>query len=78
VKPGQVGVRRHSGGDLECGIGAEGLVVVEILVAQGDGDDPLRQEGALVVDDEPWVTAVGDRRVECVDEAGPVGEFPED
>ena len=27
-------------------------MVVEILVAQGDGDDPLGEQGALVVDDE--------------------------
>ena len=66
---GHLGLGRLSGGDLERGVGAEGLMVVEILVAQGDGDDPLGEQGALVVDDEDGMTGVGDGRVEGVEEA---------
>ena len=42
---GQLGLGGASGGDLEHGVAAEGLMVVEVLVAQGDGDDPLGEQG---------------------------------
>ena len=48
-------------------------MVVEVLVAQGDGDDPLGEQGLLVVDDEDGVARVGDGRVEGVEEADAVG-----
>src|SRR4051812_12085284 len=53
-------------------------MVVEVLVAQGDGGDPLGEQGALVVDDEDRMAGVGDRRVEGVAEADPVGHLGEE
>src|SRR6266508_6685952 len=53
---GLFGLGRSSGGHLERGVGAEGLMVVEILVAKGDGGDPLSEQGALAVDDESGIT----------------------
>ena len=41
---GQLGIGASSGGHLQHRVGAEGLMVVEILVAQGDGDDPLGEQ----------------------------------
>ena len=52
-------------------------MVVEVLVAQGDGDDPLGEQGSLVVDDEDGMAWVGDRRVEGVEEADAVGDLAE-
>ena len=46
------------------GIVAEGLLVVEVFVAQGQGVDALPEEGALLVDDEEGVPGVGDDAVE--------------
>jgi hypothetical protein len=53
-------------------------MVVEIFVAQGDGDNPLSEQGALVMDDESGITWVGNRRIEGAEESDLVGEFPED
>src|SRR4051794_8407643 len=44
-----LGSLAHS--DLEGGVGAEGLMVVEVLIAGGEGEDPLSEHGLLVVDD---------------------------
>ena len=52
-------------------------MVVEVLVAQGDGDDPLGEHGLLVVDDEDGMARVGDGRVEGVEEAEAVGDLAE-
>ena len=52
-------------------------MVVEVLVAQGDGDDPLGEHGLLVVDDEDGLAGVGDGRVEGVEEAEAVGDLAE-
>ena len=62
---------------MEGGVGAQGLMVVEILVAQGDGHDPLGDHGLLVMDDEDRVAGVGDGRVEGLEEAGRLADLPE-
>ena len=43
---GQLGIGASSGGHLQHGVGAEGLMVVEVLVAQseGEGEDPLGEQ----------------------------------
>ena len=66
---GHILLGRLAGGELEDGVVAEGLVVVEVLVAQGDGDDPLGEHGPLVVDDEDGVAGVGDGGVEGVEQS---------
>ena len=66
---GASGLGGASGGQLQRGVGAEGLVVVEVLVAQGDGDDPLGEHGLLVVDDQSGWRGSGMARVEGVEEA---------
>ena len=49
---GQFRVGNAPGGHLERGVGPEGLMVVEILISQSDGDDPLGEHGPLIVDEE--------------------------
>ena len=43
-------------------------MVVEVLVAAGDGGDPLGQQGPLLVGDQLRQPGVGDGRVEGVEE----------
>ncbi len=50
-------------------------MVVEILVAQGDGDDPLCQHGLLIVDDVEGIARVGDGRVEGIEKSDAVGDL---
>ena len=52
---------RAPGGDLQRRVDAQGLMVVEVLVAQGQGGDPLGEHGALVVADRLGLARVGDR-----------------
>ncbi len=52
-------------------------MVVEVLVAQGDGDDPPSDEGPLLVDDEPGIARVGDDRVDGAEESGSFGDLAE-
>ena len=59
-RPTQLIVRNPPGGHLEGRVGAEGVVVVEILVAQGDSDDPLGDHRFLVMDDVHRVARVRD------------------
>ena len=67
-----------AGGQLEGGIVAEGLVVVEVLVAQGDGDDPLGEHGALVVDDEVGMSrGRGWRALRASKSPSPLGDLAE-
>ena len=66
------------GGELKHGVDAEVLVVVEVLVPQGDRRDPLGDHGALVVDDEDGVSGVGDGGVEGVEQADLVGDLAEE
>ncbi len=47
------------GGQLQGGVVAEGLMVVEVFVAQGDGEDPLGEHRPLVVDDEEGLRGSG-------------------
>jgi hypothetical protein len=74
---GRIKVGQSPGGPLQRGVGAQRLVVVEVLVPQGEGGDPLGEHGLLVVDDEDGVPGVGDGRVEGVEEAEAVGAFAE-
>ena len=53
-------------------------MVVEVLVAQSDGSDPLGEQGALVVDEEQRMARVGDGRVAGVEEADAVGDLAEE
>src|SRR5262249_58412348 len=56
------------------GVVAEGLVVVEVLVATGDAEDALGQKGALGVGDEVGIAGVGEAAVQGVQQAeAPVG-----
>jgi hypothetical protein len=73
----EVPVGHLAGGESQGGVGAEDLVVVEILVARRDRRDPLRQHRPLIVDQEHGVTRVGDGRVEGVEEAEAVGDLAE-
>ncbi|CAN5856126.1 hypothetical protein BH23PLA1_BH23PLA1_20660 [soil metagenome] len=63
-----MGIGIAPGGQLEGGIVAEVLMVVEILVSQGDGGDALGEDRLLIVDDEFGLAGVGDGRVEGVEE----------
>jgi hypothetical protein len=66
------------GGHLEGGVGAEGLMVVEVLVSQGQGQDPLSEQGLLVVDDEDGMAGVGDGSIQGIEEAEAVGDLAEE
>ena len=52
-------------------------MVVEILIAQGNGHDPLGDHGLLVMDDEDRVAGIGDDRRDGLEEAGLAAHFPE-
>jgi hypothetical protein len=67
----------HSGGELESRVGAEGLMIVEVLIAEGDGGDPLGEQGFLVMDDDGQPSGVGDGVVEGVEESEPVSDLSE-
>src|SRR5665213_867278 len=69
----RIGVR--SGGELQGGIEAESLMVVEILVAQRDGEDPLSEHGLLVMHDDRQPAWVGDDAIEGVEEPEPLAEL---
>lgn len=69
--------RRLIDGDPQGGIGPERLVIVEILIAQGDGVDPLGEHGFLIMLDACGVAGVGKSLVECVDQAGSPIDFAE-
>ena len=68
---------RLVGSESEGGIVAEGLVVVEILITQGDGDDPLCEHGLWIIDDVEGWRGVGEGRVEGVEEPEAVGDLAE-
>ena len=75
---GPLGIGAPSGGHLQHGVGAEGLMVVEILVAQSESEDPLGEQRLLVVDGEDGMAWVGDHRVEGVEEADAVGDLAQE
>jgi hypothetical protein len=50
-------------------------MVVEILIAQRDGNDPLCEHGTLVVDNEDRMAWVWDGVIEFVEESELVGDF---
>ncbi len=77
--PGGIGivVRRLIDGDPQGGIGPERLVIVEILIAHGDGVDPLGEHGLLIMLDAGGVAGGGKSLVECVDQAGSPLDFAE-
>ena len=62
-------------GNLENGIDAEGLVVVEIFVPQSDRNDTLGEHNALVVSDAGGVPGIGNGVVEGVEQSGRVGDL---
>ena len=53
-------------------------MVVEILVAEGDGDDPLSEHGFLVMDDDRQPAWVGHDAIESVEESELVADFAEE
>jgi hypothetical protein len=65
------------GGQLQSGVGTEGLMVVEVLVAQGDGGDPLSEHGHLVVHDQRGPARVGDGSIEGLEQTESSAEFAE-
>ena len=75
---GQLGVGERPAASWRSGIGAEGLVIVEVFVAEGDGDDPLGDHGPLGVDDEDGMSGVGDGGVDGVEEAEAVVDLAEE
>ena len=64
---------RFADGDLQAGIDAKLLMIVEVFISEGDGDDALGDHNALIVDDEEGVSRVGDRLVESVEQTDLVG-----
>jgi hypothetical protein len=56
---GKLTVGEATGGQLEGGVAPQGLVVVEVLGAQGHGHDPLGDQGSLIVDDKDRVGGSG-------------------
>ena len=52
-------------------------MVVEVFIAQGDADDPLGEQGLLVMHDDREPAGVGDDAVEGVEEPESLLEFPE-
>src|SRR5579883_1459450 len=74
---GLIRLGQFAGGDLEGQVIAEGLMVVEILVSQGQRRDPLGDHGALVMDDEHGMTRIWDRRVKGVEESDAVIDLAE-
>ena len=69
---------RFARGQLQHGIGAEGLVVVEVFITEGDGGDPLGDHGhSLVVEDEGRVSGIGNGVVEGVEQPDLVGDLTE-
>ncbi len=74
---GEASVASSPGGDLEDGILAEGLVVVEVLVAQGNGEDLLGEHGPLGGHDQGGEAAVGDGVIEGLEQSEPLSELAE-
>jgi hypothetical protein len=68
---------RLASSQLQHGVDAKGLMVIEVFVAQGDRRDPLRDQGALVVDDQGGVAGVGDGRVQSIEQPDPLGDLAE-
>jgi hypothetical protein len=52
-------------------------MVVEILVAQGDGRDSLGDHGFLIRDEEDGMSGIGDGRIDGVEETGLLGHLAE-
>jgi hypothetical protein len=53
---------------------AEGLMVVEVLIAQGEGDDPLSEQGPLGMHDQGSEAGVGDDAIEGLEPSEPLAE----
>ncbi len=77
--PGGIGivVRRLIDGDPQSRIDPKGRVIVEIFIAQGDGVDPLREYGFLIMLDASGIAGGGKSLVEGVDQAGSPLDFAE-
>ena len=52
-------------------------MVVEVLVAQGEGHDPLGDHGLLVMDDEDGVAGVWDDLADGIEQADPLSDLPQ-
>lgn len=57
------------GGDFEGGVGAQGVVVVGVLVAEGDGEGSMQEEGVLVVSDLAGIAGVMEAGRDVANEA---------
>jgi len=64
-----LGVGLILGQDLPEGIVAEVLMIVEVLVASGDGEDALGQQGALRMGDTVGVAGIGKTTVQSVEQS---------
>ena len=64
-----LGVGLILGQDLPEGIVAEVLMIVEVLVAGGDGEDALGQQGALGMGDTVGVAGIGVTTVQGVEQS---------
>ena len=73
----RVFVGHLAGGELEGGVIAEVLMVVEVFVAQGNGRDSLGDHGFLIVDEEDGMSGIGDGGIDGVEEAGLLGHLAE-
>jgi hypothetical protein len=61
-------------GELEERIVAEGVVIIEIFMSRGEGEDALSEQAHLGVGDEQGIAWIGDGGVELIDELKlPVG-----
>lgn len=70
-------IRELAGGDLECGIGSQALMIVAVFLTEGDGGDALGEQGVLVGDEEGRMARVGDDLIEGVEESGAIGVLTE-
>jgi hypothetical protein len=70
-------VGRLTDGELESGVSAEGLMVVEIFIARGEGDDPLGEHGLLVVEDQWQPARVRNGSIESVEESQSLADLSE-
>lgn len=65
------------GDGLPEGIVAELLMIVEIFVAAGDGEDPLSEQGPLRMDNKSGLTGIGNDAIEGIDQSELLIGLPE-
>jgi hypothetical protein len=73
----QIVVRNATRGQLESRIAAQSLVVIEVLVAKSQGDDPLGDHALLVMDDEDGVSGIRNNLIDRLKQAGSFTNLPQ-